>query len=276
MLRNRSHGYHPFQESFLGFSIPHGILSRGGTGLIIDEIDLYYQPLEHPAVVAFFFAIKAIIVLIGEIICMKVLNSMKKETSFLDRPIKLYIFTQMIHHPFRLFFTTTIEFIHPVSEVIGSWFCFLGRLFIIYTGQVIMYSSFFIALMRYCLLVRNEKTVQFGKDKLVKMCLLFNTGMPLLVCILDLLLRSELYVISSMNKCYGTDFKVFLLEDSTYNLMKHKFGGFEKYENNGALAVTAVVIKLFMKIAKTAIIVIMGMNITEAILYYRMFSHMSR
>ena len=257
MLPNRSHTYHPFKESFLGLYIPRDIVSKDGTGVIIDNINLYYQPVEHPAVVAVFFAIKSVIVLIGEIICMKVLKSMKKEISILDGCMKLYILTLMIHHPFRVLFTTTIDFIHPVSEVIGIWFCSVGRVFIFYNSQVIMYNSFIIALMRYFLIVRNEKIVKFGKDKFAKVCFLFNTGIPILVCILYELSRTELYKLSSWNKCYGNDHKVFLLEDSTYNVMKRKFGWFESYEHDGVLALIRILLKLSIRMTIGAVILVM-------------------
>jgi len=276
MPGNQSHIYHPFQDSFLGFSIHHGTLSAGEKGLIIDDVDLYYQPLEHPAVVILFFAINSIIVLIGEMICITVLKRIKKENSSLNGIMKLYIFTLMIHHPFRVLFTTTIDLIHPVSEVIGTWFCFLGRLLIIYNGQIVRHNSFIMASIRYCFMVHNDKVSKFGKEKLVRCFLFLHIAIPVLVCTCLELLRSELYVLESMNKCYGNDHKVFLLENPTYNMMKRTLGTIENYEHDGVLSTAILVLKISMKITIGVITIIMAGNIAEGIIYYRMFSHMNR
>ena len=274
MLDNRSHIYHPFQDPFLGFSISKDTLSRGETGLIIDDIDLYSQPLEHPAVVIVFFAIRFIVVLIGEMICTKILKRMKKESSTLDGIMKLYIITLMIHHPFRVLYTTTIATIHPVSEVIGIWFCYLGRLLIIYNGQIVRYNSFITALIRYFYMVHNGKVVKLGKEKLSKVFLRLNIGIPLLFCALDALLNPEVYVISSFNKCYGIEHKVFLLENPAWNLAN--FGASEQYEYYGVLSVIVLVLKLSIKVVLGVIGIIMALNISEGIIYYTMFSNMNR
>ena len=97
MLLNENNLYHPFEESMLGFLLnDQGDVSNSTTGLVIDDIDLYYQPLEHPLVVISFFVLKLIVILIGERIGFKLILMIKNDRGILCSITLLFIVIQMI------------------------------------------------------------------------------------------------------------------------------------------------------------------------------------
>ena len=59
-------------------------------GFTIDDIDLYYQPLEHPAIAISVSAFKSIILTIGVLLCMKVITKINKEPSIDAQMVQVF------------------------------------------------------------------------------------------------------------------------------------------------------------------------------------------
>ena len=95
---------------------------------MVNEIDLYYQPLEKPWIVASFSLIKLAIICFGEGVCSKLVTSLNKEVGLLTDVTKLVTIAAMVVYPIIHFFELAIITIYPVHEIIGSWFCFLDWL----------------------------------------------------------------------------------------------------------------------------------------------------
>ena len=74
---------------------------------------------------------------------------------------------------------------------------------------------------------------------------------------------------------HGDD-NVFLMETSTLNVIKRKFLKLEKYEINGVINSFYEIGKKICKILEATLFVIMGFNISEGVMYYKIFSHMHR
>ena len=275
MVLERSHTYHPFQEPTLPIFIPNSTALQLETISVIDDIDLYYQPLEHPIVAAVLFLINLLVTGIGEIINIKVLNMMKKETSIINEITKLYILTQMIVHPFNLLLAVAVDFVHPLGEIVGDWICVLGRHVVIFGGQIILINSCITALMRYCFIVHNEAVRVYGKDQLKKLFLFMNIVIPVLSCMVSQL-GNELTRFPFINKCYGIDHKVFLVESSNINMLRHRFWDFGDSEVSSPLEMAQNILGALLRIIAKLVLIATGLNIAEGILYYKMFSHMIR
>ena len=119
--------YHPFEQSVLGFWLnDQGDVSNSTTGLVIDDIYLYYQPLEHPLVVISFFVLKLIVILIGERIGFKLILMIKKDRGILRSITLLFIVLQMVLWPLGILFDLIVNLVQPVIEVIGKQ-CYFFR-----------------------------------------------------------------------------------------------------------------------------------------------------
>ena len=91
-----NHLYHPFQSSTFGVLLPENLLLKNDSGFAIDDIDLYYQPVQKPAIGLVFFLIRVPLVVLGEFLYFKQLALIKRETSVVNDVCKLLAYFQMI------------------------------------------------------------------------------------------------------------------------------------------------------------------------------------
>jgi len=268
--------YHPFRNPILGFFIDGDTSSTNISKFTIDDIDMYYQPLEHPIVAFSVFLFKLLIIAIGEVVSMKVLEVAKKETSIINQMTILFCITQMIFHPLLLLFDLTVNLIHPVDEVISPWLCHFGWFFYGMSTKIVLYNSFIIAVMRYLFIIYSKTAETYGKEKIKQYFIWLGVLIPLVGVILDGIDHKDLSKLSFINKCYGKDHKVFLIETSTLDVIKRKFWKIEDFVENDSWAIFLSMLHRILRIVKTVIYLIAGFNITEGILYYKLFSHLNR
>ena len=271
MIVDKHNLYHPFINTSFGLFI-----NTSSTELnnIVDEIDLYYQPLLDPLVAIIFFLVKLLVILIGEIIGIKFLKTMKKETGLLKDITMLFVTWQMACHPILAFFDLINSLIYPAGDVIGSWFCTLGWFVWGYGVRLALYNSFITALMRYLFVVHEERVAAFGKEKIKKIFWYLSQLLPLFHILLKIAEGNS--TLSFINKCYGYDHKIFLSESTTLNVLKNKFWKAEKSNINQALDVVFDVIMKIIKLLTSAIFLIMGFNLSEIFIYINIFSHLNR
>ena len=268
------HFYHPFKNPSFAV-LTEGVTDpKNITGYVLSDIDLYYQPLEGPFVSFTFFILKLISIIIGEGIGIKVLTMVKKEVGLLTEITKLFVISQMILYPILLFFDLTINLIYPVNEVIGDWFCTLGWFSWGLFMRIGLNNSFIAALMRYLFIIHETRVKAYGKRRVKRIFFVLSIAIPLFQFILQAADGSPR--LSFINKCYGKDHDVFLIETSTLNVLKNKFLKLENSEINGVIHSVYEMWKRICKILEATLFVIMGFNISEGVIYYKIFSHMHR
>ena len=125
MILSRNNFYHPFMDSFLGIFISdQDIQDQNVTSIILEEINLYHQPMPEPIYASIFLLAMSIQVIVGEYLYKKVLLLLKKENGIVKSVTKSFVFTQMLFWPICVFMITITNFIHPLKDVFGQWFCF--------------------------------------------------------------------------------------------------------------------------------------------------------
>ena len=270
------HFYHPFKNSYFGFfSENKTYLTNNVTGYVVKNIDLYYQPLENPLVAVSFSSLKWFFILIGELINIKLLMLIRNETkNLLTDVTKLFIISQMTGQPFLEFITTTTNLIHPVDEILGEWVCTLGWFYINFFLRVVLYNSFIIAVMRYFFIIHEEKVAAYGKENMKNLFLYLNIGIPLLH--IGLKLPENASMFSFINKCYGDDHKVFLAKASTLNDLNSSFWTLKSYSVDQFGDLFVDIGKKICKIVEAILFLLMGFNISEGVIYCRLFLHMNR
>ena len=271
MSINEHNLYHPFVNKSFGFLLDISSLHINN---IVDEIDLYYQPLLDPLLAISFFFVKALVILIGEIIGMKFMKAMKKENGLLKDVTMLFVTWQMACHPILAFFDLINSLIYPAADVFGSWFCTLGWFVWGYGVRLALYNSFITAMMRYLFVIHEEKVAAYGKEKVKKIFWYISLLLPLFHILLKIADGSP--TLSFINKCYSYDNKVFLSESTTLNVLKNKFWKTETTTINEALDVVIAVMMKTIKLIESAIFLIMGFNVSEFFIYVKIFSHLNR
>ena len=70
----KSHGYNPFNRSSLGFISADKTSKSRSKGFMIEDVNLYHQPVEGPDIALLFFLVKLTVLIIGLKVNLKVLN----------------------------------------------------------------------------------------------------------------------------------------------------------------------------------------------------------
>ena len=272
--------YHPFENTSFGVEISDNYLwvpDYNGTN-IIDEISLYYQPVQNPVVGIFFFLIRLPLVILGISLNLKVLDLIKKESGVANDVTKLTSTVQMILWPFWFLFTTSTDFMHPLNEIFGNWYCDLGWFMIYFCWNITSLNSLIIAMMRYCFIVHSDKfSMGDNKRKAKRFFLIISVIIPLIMVVWSGLEGSELDMMSFINKCYGKHHKTFLIETSTVDVMKRNFCAFDSYGTaEGISGQLWTMLRRISCIGRTLVLILIALNFTEAIIYYATFSHINR
>ena len=243
---------------------------------ILQDINLYHQPLQNPRIAITFFVIKLILLIIGEYLQFKVYRLMKKEKGLVKNVTQLFVLTQMIFWPFWLFFAASTDFFHPMNELVGQWYCNIGSFLFWFGAYIIASHSFITALMRYFFILHQETVGKFGKERAQKVFFAASVCLPLLMAIWNEVDGTELDAMSFINKCNGKHHLVFLIDTSTMNVAKRNFCSFEKYKSLGRFNEILGLFRHISCITNKVVQLLIGFNFTEAILYFKILSYKHR
>ena len=249
------------------------------TGYIFEDVNFYYKPTETPLYATLFFFIRLTFFTIAEIINIKVFLVTNREKCLVQDVAKVFALTQIIFCPIWLVYQTSTDFVYPVNEVVGQWFCTFGWFFIHLGGIIIAFHSFVVALMRYFFIIHQTKVERYGKKKARNIFLWISVIIPLILVLWGAINGSDIDVISIVNKCNGKSVKVFLIESSASEVFKSRFC---EYDGEDWLWFGNLMSKTFNKfrrvscIAHTTVSVIMTLNLTEGIFYFIILSDINR
>ena len=271
MSLNTRHLYHPFEQSSLGFSLPPNP-HENRTSLIMEDIDLYYQPLPNPAVAIIQFLLKLTYTILGEFVQFKLLNMVKKENCLVNEVTQFYCIVSLVVAPVCLLYETATDFFHPIKQIVGNWVCTTGRIIMSLFYDVATLHSFITALMRYVFIIHEDKVRAIGKTKTKRIFLILAIFIPIVFVTWDLVENQEFDWLLSMNKCYGVDHKVFLAEISTG---KKFFCEMTSFDANGHDPFTNKMREYTCTI-KFVLRLVIALNIAEGFMYILLFSYMKR
>ena len=276
MIFDRKYLYHPFKESAFGFFHRDAVDDCPMVGEIIENVNLYHQPVEEPLIATVFLLIKLCLVIAGEYLFFKVFQLMKKEKGILKEITQLLVYIQSFFWPFCIFFTHTAAFIYPMKDVLGEWYCYSGTFLFYFLGHVIISHSFITALMRYIFILQPNTVNFYGKDKVKRFFLFLSLFLPLLGALWELLDGAELDALSFINQCHGKHHQVFLIESSAINVAKRNFCAFDFNQTKGVWSKILALIQRIFCIANTIVQLTLGLNIAEGFLYFKILRHINR
>ena len=276
MIIDRKYLYHPFNESEFGIFHTDAVDESLMIGEILENINLYHQPVEDPLIATIFLLIKLCLVIAGEYLFFKVFELMKKEKGILKEITQLLMCIQSFFWPFCLFFTDTAAFIYPMKDVLGEWYCYFGKFLFYFLAHIIISHSFIAALMRYIFVIHQDEANFYGKEKIKRFFLFLSVFLPLLGALWEMLDGVELDGMSFINRCHSKHHQVFLIESSTINVAKRNFCAFDFNQTKGAWNKILALIGRIFCIANTIVQLTMGLNVAEGFLYFKILRHTNR
>jgi hypothetical protein len=263
--------YCPFSQSSIQFSNETLVSKETFYLETISDVDLYYQPLQYPILAIFYLILEIIIIIVGEFVHIQILELLKFETCLIKDILKTFLYLQMVFWPVAVVFDTSTDFIHPLKEIVGPWYCEIGFAWTLYGLAFVSFHSFITGLMRYIFVVHFDKVRKYGKQKTKKIFLWISILIPLLLTLWGYFGRKEISSISSINKCNGKHHYSFLAENSFDSAAKRSFCSFEKYDEDDNEFL--VIIKKSLCTLHAVLLIVMGSNCVEAILYWKTIKH---
>ena len=263
--------YHPFSKSFLGLSFSSNLSNEMYSYNLLENLDLYHQPLDPPSIAISLFFVRLTYCILGELVMYKLLKTVRKEKGLVNDVTQFYCIVMITNYPTWLLFTTMTEFLHPLKDIMGQWICSLMRIVFYMNFNVVIFHSFVVALMRYFFIIHEGKVKKFGKQKTKNIFLFLTIFVPILLIVWGFIENQELDTFKWINRCYAVDHKVFLAELTTG---KNLFCTFQTID--GEYGYILSVIRQITCITKAVIVMLFGMNLCEGFIYYKIFSHITR
>ena len=201
---------------------------------------------------------------------------LKREDSILKQITKTFVYANMTLLTTAIICINVVNFIHSLSLEFTDYICPVLR-FLLYLGvNFVSFYSFVSASMRYLFIVHTDEVDKYGKERVKTIFYALSILIPLMVTIWKVLDGSEVDAMSFINKCYGQHHKVFLIETSTVNVFMKSFCQVPNYGNQVGYDKLVAFCKQTFCMASTITMLIMGSNITEGLIYYKLFAHMNK
>lgn len=276
MKQNIQYFYHPFQQGSLPFYTYIKDHENDSSLDIINNIDLYHQPVEEEFTAFIFFILRCFFTILAEVCNYRMLLIIKKDTSILTDVAKLQAYTIMMTLPIRLIFITLTDFIHPLNEILGQWVCSIYWFEEKISTQMVLCHSLVVALLRYVFIVHDKNVSVIGKEKLKKLFWYLSICVPTLTLLWVATDLEDLDTSPWINRCNGNDHKKFLLQSwSSLGFIKTNFH-IQNDQMIGYKEKVFIVLRKISKIAQRLWMIILSSNIGEGIIYYKVIKHMIR
>ena len=277
MQQASQHYYNPFKHSFLGFFVPNDDFQNYSSLSILNDIDLYHQPVEEPNTAIIFFVVRCLVTIFAEICNYRILCMLKEDNSILKDVTKLCTNTVMAYIPIRLVFYTLTDFVHPIEDFVGDWGCRSYWVIQNIAIWLVISHSLVVALLRYYFIVQDKLVTKLGKEKTKKLFWYLSIGIPVFTVFW---ISTDLMDDNTARRCNGRAQKMFLTQSwSSLALIKTNFK-LQKWEYNtktrSTIAIVLAILRKLSRIGHRIWRILLASNILEGIIYYKIIKHMMR
>ena len=183
---------------------------------------------------------------------------------------RVFVYAQLVYWPFVFFLICLTNFLHPLNQLIGQWFCTFADISSRFLLMVVLCHSFLAALMRYIIIVHSKTVEVHGKEKVKKIFFCLSIFLPSLITILRSTAVSLRYGASFINKCNGLHHESFLV-DTNKDICE-----VEGYNEVDSYMATILWSRKLACIGTNIATLLFVSNVSEGIIYFRLFAHMNR
>ena len=276
MTSIRNHYYNPFSSSFLGVFVPNSSYAANDSYISLEDIDLNYQPVPPPFASGIHAVLSVITLILGSYLHIRVLFCLRKDDSILKGITQVFVVTNLTLHILAISTSCITNIVHTFPSIAVNYICPIIWFLIYQCINLITFYSFICALMRYFFIVHTEKVNSYGKEKVKTIFFVLSILIPLILTIWKASDSGHLDALSYINRCYGRHHDSFLVETSRMNVLKKSFCQVPNYAELKGYDKLIAMGKQILCIASTIIMIIMGSNLTEGFIYYKLFSYMNK
>ena len=154
----------------------------------------------------------------------RTLQMLKQESSVNNRLMVTQAKIHMIYWPVCVLAYALTENIYPLSAFTTPYFCTMLSFFVNFCAISIMLYTFYASLLRYLFLLHTEKVTYFGKSKTIGLVYWIFYTQTFMWALLVMFTSFNLDRLPLINKCYGWQDQVYLMElHDTMNMIKRHF-----------------------------------------------------
>lgn len=183
----------------------------------------------------------------------------------------------IIHYTYAILMHTGTYIIQDLHTHTGKWFCHVSHA-ITYYG--ILYSvghSLIISMMKYILIVYDEKIRDFGKDKVKEIFFWANLLHPIIWTALHLILKPDFDGFTPINRCLGNTQNNLRQGNNTSSIIDRFFlGDFYEPPHQNSSEYAIYIFKQVLSVLYTTSSYLMVINFFDMVLYCKIFSYMRR
>ena len=276
MTSIRNHYYNPFSSSFLGVFVPNSSYAANDSYISLEDIDLNYQPVPPPFASGIHAVLSVITLILGSYLHIRVLFCLRKDDSILKGITQVFVVTNLTLHILAISTSCITNIVHTFPSIAVNYICPIIWFLIYQCINLITFYSFICALMRYVFIVHTEKVNSYGKEKVKTIFFVLSILIPLILTIWKASDSGHLDALSYINRCYGRHHDSFLVETSRMNVLKKSFCQVPNYAELKGYDKLIAMGKQILCVASTIIMIIMGSNLAEGFIYYKLFSFMNK
>ena len=220
-----------------------------------------------------FTTIQCILFIIGLYLQIRTFSVVRREEGLTWEMYIIHGIIMLIHYPLSIFMQSAEQFLYPLSQFTGVWFCHVAyfvKLFGI--GHTYTYSLV-IAILMYIFVVHKEKIDAFGKQKAKKVFLSLYMLMLMLLGIAVFANTIFLNGYVEYLACFGTD-----KEKKDRSIVDYIVGfcAFKPMQPNGLLQYFIYVTTECVCVFHSIMFWLCYCNLLEAFFYYKIFQFIYR
>ena len=181
-----------------------------------------------------------------------------------------------VYFAFVIPFWISTNAIPHLAAYTGEWFCYLAAFIRFYGFYIIVPSSLWIAIMKYCFILQNNKILQVGEEKTKKVFLLIYLIFPLIFATISCMVN-DFDSYSDLTSCFGlTDHALDKYNTTGKNYQKFLFCKMNITDEDVSDRYVFYIMAQCFCVFKSILFFFLNTNVPEAIIYYQIFKKMRR
>ena len=196
----------------------------------MSNINLYRQPLQNPIISYCLLPFQVGIAIVGILIQARILQMSKYEANVNTPMMETQAKIHMGFWPLFILLETLVDNVYPVAELTHPLFCHASRILLYICLYSFILYSFYAALLRYLFCIHTEKINEIGREKTIRVLHGLFYLHALIWSILTIFTSGQLDHLPLINGCLGYHTTIFLVEDSTFSMLKRHFCGLDSAE----------------------------------------------
>jgi hypothetical protein len=171
-------------------------------------------------------------------------------------------------------------FVQDLYTFTGRWFCYTSKAINMYTNTHVLHQTSMICAMKYIIIVKDQWARQFGHEHLKTVFLCINILYPFFVVGIFTLVDSTFFMrydaLSHANRCLGKSDLISSIDSNRTASKMHDFCRITEPLDNYSFEYVIYICKTTICWINVTFFYSNMWNITEAFMYWRIFSFMRR